>query len=337
MSNESFFNLDAEAKLSFLLLASEESSRNSFYLEKDIWIVWTLKQLFNAPFGGNLVFKGGTSLSKAYDIIDRFSEDIDITYDIRTIASDLTAESEIPQTNSQAKKWTKEIRSRLAIWVENEVKPMLENALRRYMLEAVISVDDHVLSLEYNPLTEATSDYVEPIVLLEFGARSTGEPTNDLTVSCDADLPRANLMLPEAQVRVMTAERTFWEKASAIHTICVGGRIHGRGHFARHWYDLMRLDKAGISDQALADRTLALKVAEHQSVFFREKDGEGNWINFREAVQGSLMLVPKGEKRNIVQNDYDDMVEVGMLYSDVPSFDELMDRLSDIERRANSV
>lgn len=337
MSNESFINLDAEAKLSFLSRAAIESAQSAFYLEKDIWIVWTLQQLFNAPFGGNIVFKGGTSLSKAYDIIDRFSEDIDITYDIRTIASDLTAESVIPETNSQARKWTKEIRGRLAIWVENEVKPMLENALRRDMLEAVVSVDDHVLSLKYNPLTETSSKYIQPFVLLEFGARSTGEPTNDLTVSCDAAISGASLILPEANVRAMTAERTFWEKASAIHTICVGGRIRGRGTFARHWYDLMRLDKAGISDQALADRTLALKVAEHQSVFFREKDGAGNWINFREAVQGSLMLVPQGEKRTIVQNDYDDMVEASMLYSDIPSFDELMDRLSDIESRANSV
>ena len=80
---------------------SSESSKPPFLLEKDIWIVWVLDCLFRAPFGDDLVFKGGTSLSKAYRAIDRFSEDIDFTYDIRAIAKDLIEETGvIPKTRS---------------------------------------------------------------------------------------------------------------------------------------------------------------------------------------------------------------------------------------------
>lgn len=339
MPNESFINLGIEEKRSVLELASTESCSNTFYFEKDVWIVWTLQQLFNAPFGSNLVFKGGTSLSKAYGIIDRFSEDIDITYDVRSIAHDLTATgSVIPPTNSQAKRWTKEIRSRLADWITVEVKAFLEHALKRDSLEAEINVEGDVLRLEYNPLTDRSSEYVQPVVLLEFGARSTGEPVNKFTICCDAakSVPR-NLIFPEAKVRVMTAERTFWEKSTAVHTICAGGRIRGRGNFARHWYDLMRLDKAGIAEKAFADKKLASNVAEHQSAFFREKDRDGNWIDFHEILKGSLRLVPTGTARDLVRKDYNEMVSNGMLYSDIPTFDELMIKLADIERRANSV
>lgn len=141
-------NLNSEQKRIVLDIATSESGQNTFYLEKDVWIVWTLQQLFSAPFGNNLVFNGGTSLSKAYNIIDRFSEDIDITYDIRAIASDLIVEgSMLPATNSQARRWTKEIRKRLAERVANVVKPYIEGALKKEQIEAVIIVNEDTLKI----------------------------------------------------------------------------------------------------------------------------------------------------------------------------------------------
>lgn len=104
MTNEPYLNLDDKAKLIAIANASEEVNKIAYFLKKDIWIVWTLKQLFEAPFGNNLVFKGGTSLSKTYGVIYRFSKDIDITYDIREIARDLTKDvGVLPKTTSQAK------------------------------------------------------------------------------------------------------------------------------------------------------------------------------------------------------------------------------------------
>src|SRR5690606_22986163 len=97
-------------------------------------------------------------------------------------------------------------------------------------------------------------------VLLEFGARSTGEPAEKRAIVCDAASHLAELVFPTAAPRVMRVERTFWEKATAVHVFCLQGRI--RGHrFARHWHDLARLDEAGHADAALLDRDLAKAVA----------------------------------------------------------------------------
>ena len=104
---ESFLSLSRSERLEALGVAATASGRPAYLLEKDIWVVWALQGLFESKIGEHLVFKGGTSLSKGYDIIERFSEDIDLTYDVRQIIPELaTGDPPIPATNSQAKKWT---------------------------------------------------------------------------------------------------------------------------------------------------------------------------------------------------------------------------------------
>jgi predicted nucleotidyltransferase component of viral defense system len=109
-----FFDLSLDERRE--ALAAAASGRPVHLLEKDICVVWALAHLFGSPFADHLVFKGGTSLSKAYRVIRRFSEDVDLTYDIRAIAGDLIdgAASPLPATRSQEKRWTKEIRARLS-------------------------------------------------------------------------------------------------------------------------------------------------------------------------------------------------------------------------------
>src|SRR5215207_2007977 len=128
---ESFFHLPASDQRDALEVASSASGRPVPLLEKDIWVVWTLETLFASPFATQLVFKGGTSLSKAYGVIRRFSEDIDLTYDIRAIAPDLVSGNAdaLPSTRSQEQKWSKEIRGRLAARVGTDVLQVLKSAL----------------------------------------------------------------------------------------------------------------------------------------------------------------------------------------------------------------
>ena len=133
----------------------------------------------------------------------------------------------------------------------------------------------------------------------------------------------------------MHAERTFWEKATAAHVFCK--REGGRGdRLTRHWYDLVRLDRAGFAEGAMADRELAARVARHKSIFFREKDVAGNWISYENAVSGKLQLVPSGSGREKLAEDYRSMVQALMLPDDAEPFDDLMDACADLERRANS-
>ena len=307
-----------------LAVAASASGRPVHLLEKDIWVVWCLDTLFGAAIGAPLVFKGGTSLSKAYQVIRRFSEDVDLTYDIRVLAPDLVGDAPdaLPPSRSQEGKWTKEVRKRLAAWVAETAAPFLAEALKAVEPEGDIRVENDEIFVRYAAQTP-TSDYVRPEVKLEFGARATGEPNQLMPVTCDAAPHVEAVTFPTATPRVMTAERTFWEKATAAHVYCKQGRLRG-DRFARHWYDLTRLAATGHAEAAMKDHALAEAVAAPKAMFYREKDAGGNPIDYHAAVTDSLKLVPEGEARAALAEDYARMVEDGLLMDEAEPFDELM-------------
>ena len=305
-------------------------------LEKDIWVVWTLRALFGAPFGTHLVFKGGTSLSKGYQAIERFSEDVDVTYDIRAIAPDLASPDSdgFPPTRSQEQRWTRIIRERLEAWVRDTVSPILIERLQDERMAARVTAQADIAQIEYEPQVEG-SGYVRPVVLLEFGARSTGEPFERRPVTCDAAAHLPEVIFPEAAPTVMRPERTFWEKATAIHVFCRGGRFRGAERFSRHWYDVASLDRTGFADSAIADRDLAQRVARHKSIFFREKDSQGHIIRYEAAVCGGLQLVPDGAEEELLATDYAGMVSDGLVFENAPDFTTLVAHCREIQKRAN--
>jgi len=294
---DSFLRLSAQDRRRALNIAVDPSGRPAHLLEKDVWVVWALKTLYESPIGEHLVFKGGTSLSKAFGIIERFSEDVDLTYDIRAIAPDLTGNAiePLPPTRSAEQRWTDTVRTRLSAWVEDTAQPIITAALVNDGLPATIRVEGEKLFIDYEA-TQTGSGYVAPTVTLEFGARSTGEPASYRDVRCDASGSIEGVLFPTARPRVMHAERTFWEKATAIHVFCHQERLRGN-RFSRHWHDVARLDDAGVADAAFADRELANEVARHKGAFFREKAADGTLIDYEVAVNGGLQLVPSGDAR----------------------------------------
>ena len=330
-----YLDLETDVRREALEFAASESGRPAYLLEKDIWVVWTLRTLFGAPVGASLVFKGGTSLSKAYGVIRRFSEDVDLTYDIRDIVPDLIGNSAepLPANRSQEKRWSAEIRRRLAEWTRNTAAPYLAEALGAVEPGGTVRIDDADLFVRYAPLNEGTA-YVRPEVKLEFGARSTGEPSARMPVICDAAALVPGVEFPEAEPRVMQIERTFWEKATAAHVYCLQHRLRG-ARFARHWHDLARLGATGHVDSAVADREIAEAVAAHKTVFFREKDVSGNWVDYEAAVSGRLELVPTGPSLAALADDYTRMVDDGLLLDDAEPFDALMHCCQAIANRAN--
>ena len=135
----------------------------------------------------------------------------------------------------------------------------------------------------------------------------------------------------------MLATRTFWEKATAIDVFCRQGRFRGGDRFARHWYDTVRTDEAAIADEAIADRALALEVAQHKQLFFAEKSEDGVQIDYVKVVQGALRLVPEGAARAALGEDYSRMLADGLVLGEAPTFEELMDSCGVIEATANAV
>ncbi|MGI4730630.1 MAG: nucleotidyl transferase AbiEii/AbiGii toxin family protein [Janthinobacterium lividum] len=332
---DAFLLLPVADRREALSVAADQSGRPAHLLEKDVWVVWALATLYGSALGEHLVFKGGTSLSKAYGVIRRFSEDVDLTYDIRAIAPDLVDGNgeALPKTRSEEKRWSSEVRKRLPEWVAGAVQPVIAATLAAQALVATIRVEGEKLFIDYEA-TAAGSGYVAPSVMLEFGARSTGEPASLRDIACDASGLVEAVVFPTARPRVMHAERTFWEKATAIHAFCLQERLRG-DRFARHWHDVVRLDEAGLAEAAFADRELANAVARHKGMFFAEKAADRSPIDYVAAVNGGLQLVPGGEASKALQEDYGRMVEDGLLLDDAEPFEALMARCADIAARAN--
>jgi hypothetical protein len=311
---DAFLSLPVEDRREALRVAADQSGRPAHLLEKDVWVVWALATLFGSDIGAHLVFKGGTSLSKAYGVIRRFSEDVDLTYDIRAIAPDLVGENgeSLPKNRSEEKRWSKAVRQRLPEWIAETVHPVVAGAIDAQSLAATLRVEGDRLYIDYEA-TSAGSGYVAPSVMLEFGARSTGQPASLRDVTCDAAGLIDGVDFPSARPRVMHAERTFWEKATAIHVFCLQERLRGE-RFARHWHDVVRLDEAGIAAAALADRQLGSAVARHKSMFFAEKAADGTLVDYDRAIHGGLRLVPAGEGLAALSKDYGQMVHDGLLH-----------------------
>ncbi len=331
-----FLRLAGDDRREILEVAATRSGRPPHLLEKDIWVVWALAALFESELGEHLVFKGGTSLSKAYGAIRRFSEDVDLTYDIRALAPDLvgTTGEALPTTRGEERRWTTAVRHRLPMWVSERALPVIADRLAADGVAAAATAEDEKIFVSYEPLT-AGSGYVAPRVMLEFGARSTGEPNALHDVACDAAGLIEGIVFPSAQPRVMSAERTFWEKATAVHVFCAQGRLRGE-RFARHWHDLVRLDEAGYANAAIADRELAAAVARHKGMFFAEKAADRSMIDYAAAVSGGLRLVPDGPASEALAEDYGRMVEDGLLLDDAEPFEDLMGRCQSIATRANA-
>ena len=334
---ESWFELSSADQSEALEVAAGRSGRPAHLLEKDIWVVWALSAIYNSPLGNTLTFKGGTSLSKVYKVIDRFSEDIDLTYDIRELVPDLLRDGNpIPASASQEKKITSAVRSRLPQWIEQTVQPVIEQALVASGLQAELSLagkDSDKLIITYSATKKGTG-YAAATIQLEFGARATGEPHQRHHVACDITPLIDGVRFPTAQPLVMAAERTFWEKATAAHVYCLQGRLRG-DRYSRHWYDLAALAKTTHFASAASDHELARQVAEHKSMFFAEKDVDGGKVDYFQATSGDLRLIPQGPSLDALAKDYAAMLEDGLLAFEQPTFETVMASCASIQDEIN--
>lgn len=334
---DTYFSFSDADRSEILATGADKLDRPAPLLEKDIWVVWTLSKLFNeAEIGQYLTFKGGTSLSKAYGVIQRFSEDIDLTVDIRHLLHDLVKQEDpIPPNRSQEKRWSDAVKERLPIWIDGQVVPLLRQALNEEGIRAEVRQEAEKLYLHYAPLKTGTG-YVQPAVLLEFGARATGEPNEVLPVGCDIATAVESVTFPTASPTVMKIERTFWEKATAAHVFCLQERVRGE-RYARHWYDLACIAKSEHAASAVAARDISNAVAQHKSMFFREKARDDSVIDYHVAVGGALRFIPEKMGMQALREDYEAMLGEGLLPRDAPTFDDLMLQCQQLEQQVNAL
>jgi len=341
---ESWFALSPEDQKEALAVAAAESGWPANLLEKDIWVVWALQSLgADEQLLASLTFKGGTSLSKAHGLIERFSEDVDLTLNIQHLWPEVDLSPAANPTQAQARR--KAADRKLKQWVKEIPLPLLQRAVAAAAVPLGLTLkaaetdrrQPPTIVLHYQPLIpppDRSFGYVRPTVLLEFGAHSTGEPHGAMPITCKAATHLPMLAFPTANPLVMDPKRTFLEKAAAIHLACRKGSWgSGEGErYSRHWYDIYRLASAGIAETAIGDRKLAIEVAQHKEDFWRKPP-----IDYFQALSGDLQLVPTGNGRKALEADYAAMTTSGMLRGQVPTFSELMERMVLLEQQCNAI
>ena len=346
---ESWLALSPEDQKEALAVAAAESGWPANLLEKDIWVVWALQTLgAEQQLLETLTFKGGTSLSKAYGLIDRFSEDVDLTLNIQHLWPEVDLAPAV--NSSQADRRRDDANRKLKQWVREIPLPLIQGAAAAAGVTLELDLEQPeagrrqppTIVIHYQPLIPApvnSSGYVRPTVRLEFGAHSTGKPHGPMPISCEAATHLAMLDLPAARPLVMDPKRTFLEKASAIHVACRRGRWgSGEGErYSRHWYDLDRLARAGIAEAAIRDRPLAVEVAQNKQDFWHTTDAAKQPIDYVQVINGELQLVPTADAREALEADYRAMTDSGMLRGEIPSFPELLDRIALLEQQCNAI
>jgi hypothetical protein len=319
---------------------------NAAIVEKDFWVCWTLKRLFTleAPPAG-LLFKGGTSLAKVFKVIERFSEDIDLSFNRADLGFGGASD---PGAAGSGKKRQKSLDSLTAACrqvIHDALVPRLQTAFSAALTKAggqawtlEIADDDpdqQTLVFRYPssiaPASAAGPVYIRPMVRMEIGARSDHWPAIEGVVTPYAaeEFPRL-FPAPTCSVHVLAAERTFWEKATILHVWhhAPADKVL-RDRQSRHYYDLVRMYEHGIGREAMKNTDLLLKVAEHKSIFFASPAAK-----YAEARPGTLRLVPPDCRLGELRRDYQSTQE--MIFGETPTFEHVMKILGKIEATINS-
>jgi hypothetical protein len=340
-------------RLAFINEAAARRDVTPIIIEKDFWVCWTLRRLMEVPvLRDHLTFKGGTSLSKAYGIIERFSEDIDLTIGRDApLVSETLPPMEDGISGKERERRTKALKAAAQSYVQTIALPELAKAIEASLgttedWTVRIDPDDRdaqTILFEYPKLLEysiggwgrsygqsygtVTDGYIKPRIKLEFGARGETEPSEARTITpyLATEFPGE---LPNAEVPVSTLSvlRSFWEKVTILHALHHGTKL--LPEMSRHYYDTMMLAAKGIDDEAKERPDLLAKVVLNKSLMFAD-----NKASYGTAMIGSLRLVPTDELRARLADDYAAMAE--MFMTPPPSFDDLMVAIGALETKLN--
>ena len=341
------------------LAASNEERRDTFLgasrrlataaqnIEKDFWVCWTLDALFNRlpEASPRLLFKGGTSLSKAFGLIFRFSEDIDVTVFRDDIGAGAGVEALEAMSGKKRQAKLDAIKAACQAYIAGPLQARLAVLLAASLDRAGIAdpnvrveldpddPDRQSLLLWYPNLTGATGGYIRPAVKIESGAKSALDPHRIITLTPYVQSDVQGVDLSAANITVVDAERTFWDKIIILHGLRCWfdrrGVLRGGGQrVSRHYYDVYRLLKADLGKAALNDTALGLDCARHARMFFNSTD-----LNLGSAKPGTFSLLPSNAMMIELKRDYEAMS--GMIFGDVPAFQAVIESVAMLEARVN--
>lgn len=313
---------------------ADKMGLNDAIVEKDFWVCFTLDYLFRrCPWRNSITFKGGTSLSKAFNLISRFSEDIDLILDWRVLGYGKDEPWE-KRSNTKQDAFNKEANARAEIFLAEQFCPTIKTEISRELgCEANIYIDEkekQTVIFAYPHLFTNASTL--QVIRLEIGALAAWTPAKIAKIE-----PYAATYYPKifeqkkSAILTVAPERTFWEKATILHHEANRPEhLEMPQRYSRHYYDLYRMSMTPVKDVAFARVDLLKTVVDFKMKFYPRA-----WAKYPEAVPGTLKLIPPEFRFVALAADYEDMRD--MLYGDVPSFDAVMEVIRELEKEINSL
>ena len=305
-------------------------------IEKDLWVTTILQIVFSLPCADSLVFKGGTSLSKVWGLINRFSEDIDLAIDrsVFELDGDLT------------KKQVKKLRKSSSIFVRDELYNQFVEAINETPLKDLCQIEaqpdgegdntypePRSIFIRYHSVFDDQLSYIPPIVKIEAGARSLLEPYNEAQINSMVEdtWPTISTKLVDVPIRTAIAEKTFLEKVFLLHELFSVNNLIDAKRRSRHIYDLHMMMRQGIANKAICDNELWETIHHHRSTLTSMQG-----IDYSVDIRKDIRLTPPASCRDNWKKDYHDMT-TAMIYGERPSFEELMKSMGKLEQSLKKV
>ena len=297
-------------------------------VEKDFWVVWTLAKIFeDERLNKILMFKGGTSLSKVFNLIGRFSEDIDLILDWRLV----TKENPLKELTSKNKqvKFNEQINENAKLYIKDELLPIISEILSP-LCTCNIADDGFSINVKYPNAFNDT--YLRPEILLEIGPLASWLPSDSFEILSFVAQKFSKLFeKPRCTVNTIVAKRTFWEKVTILHHEANRSADSAMPtRYSRHYYDLAMMAQSEVKNEALADLDLLKNV-----VNFKQKFYPRSWAKYEESVPGTLKLLPPEFRLDSLEKDYKAMGN--MIFDKYISFEEIINILENLEKEINEI
>jgi hypothetical protein len=336
---KAFLSMPEERRRLICEQASAQTGLFDSSIEKDFWVCWTLKELFNlSEWGKTLTFKGGTSLSKGWKLIERFSEDIDIVIDRAALGFSGNNAPDKAPSNKQTKKRLDSLRKATQICVKESIEPALEAAIPvglAWSLEPDTNdPQDQSLLFNYPTAFPDHPEYLRQVVKIEMGARSDTDPSAAAEIQPIIAEAFPNVFSGSTfRVHSLQPVRTFWEKAMLLHeeTYRPTDKKRLKRGMARHYYDVYQLISHGIANKAAKDLDLFQRIVAHRKIYFKY-----TWMDYSALAPGQLRLIPEENQIADWRSDYAGM-QREMFFGEVPDFDEVLATVKVFENAFNEM
>ena len=338
MSNK-YFEIDNEGKKLFITQTAIKSGLPSIVVEKDLWVTIVLQLVFQLPFADRLIFKGGSSLSKIWNLIGRMSEDVDLAFD---------SHFGIFEGSEPTVKQIKKLRKVSSLFVQNDFCEAMKAAINKAGLDEWCTIEAQpngtgndtypeprqlyisYKSLFKDELTDSSSVYIKPIAMLEVSSRSLIEPTSKAKVKSIIAQKFSNIETDIADTDIRTAlpEKTFLEKVFLLHELFVTTRCQKAKHKSRHLYDIERMMDKDFAIRAVNDDDLWNNINHHRARF-----NSVFGVDYNKDLRKEIKLTPPDEVIQLWEEDYLYM-QKHMIYDKTSlSFDKLLVRMHELEKR----